>query len=218
MKKVVKIVLIVLIGCFLTRVALILGVIVVHELSSMGWEQYITTDVADYGEYIGNIDNKRAENFITAFFPEQIEDYFSEVQYSYRAEEGDTCAFEAYLEFVIEEPEQYKTFVEEHTSELNGKEFSYAPEFIEYVHCDTFCISSIIEETQEEKQDVSIRRAEIGKILCCDEEQRIIFVALGVYDGGGANTEFLKVYFERFDIKPQEYEREYYNENTQISL
>lgn len=49
--------------------------------------------------------------------------------------------------------------------------------------------------------------AKIGKILYSPEEQRIIYVAIGVYDGGGIGTNYLNVFFERFQIDPIEYEQ-----------
>ena len=218
MKKIFKSVVIAILVLVMAKVVLFLGIAGLYALVSAGWEQYITTDVADYGNYVGNIDNKRVERFITYFFPEQIEDYFSEVQYSYRAEEGDTCAFEAYLEFVIEDVEQYETFVAEYTSEVKGEAFSYNPEFTEYVYCDQFAITSYCKEEKKDNRDVSIDSAGIAKILCDDEEQRIIFVALGVVDGGGTDTEFLTIYFDRFNIDPWGYERDYVAPNVQIKL
>jgi len=162
--------------------------------------QYVTTDIADYGKYKGNYDNKTVREFISSFFPDEIESDYSNVTYSYRAQKNDAYAFEAYLSFVIEDEMQYNAFVEEHTAGLNQQAFRYDAAYWEYVVIDEFDPSS-----QYENGIVSIRYAKIGKILCNPEKQEVIFVAMGVYDGGVAKTDFLCVYFNRFQIDPKEY-------------
>lgn len=162
--------------------------------------QYVTTDIADYGTYKGNYDNKSVGEFITSFFPDEIESTFSDVQYSYRAQKNDAYAFEAYLSFVIEDEKHYNAFVEKYTAGLSQQEFRYDAAYQEYTVIDEFLPSS-----EYENGVVSIRYAKIGKILCCPEKQEVIFVALGVYDGGVARTDFLCVYFNRFQIDPKEY-------------
>ena len=83
---------------------------------------------------------------------------------------------------------------------MSQQEFRYDAAYQEYTVIDEFLPSS-----QYENGIVSIRYAKIGKILCCPEKQEVIFVALGVYDGGVARTDFLCVYFNRFQIDPKEY-------------
>lgn len=188
----------------------ILGMVVFFGEDIHLEKQYTTTNITDYGNYIGNYDNERVEVFINSFFPKQIEDYFTEIEYSYRAKKGDTCAFEAYLEFVVEDSMQYEKVLADYTEDIQGNAFSYDSKFTEYVYYDCFdLVGSLEEQTEQdiESGDFGISGAVIGKILCCAEEQRIIFVALGVYDGGMAGTEYLDVYFERFEIDPWEYER-----------
>ena len=46
---------------------------------------YETTSIEDYGRYIGNYDNDTPHSFITSFFPAEIDDSFSDVEYSYKA-------------------------------------------------------------------------------------------------------------------------------------
>ena len=162
--------------------------------------QYVTTDIANYGTYKGNYDNKTVREFITSFFPDEIESNFSNVTYSYRAQKNDAYAFEAYLSFVIEDEKHYNAFVEKYTVGLSQQEFRYDAAYQEYTVIDEFEPSS-----EYENGIVSIRYAKIGKILCCPDKQEVIFVALGVYDGGVARTDFLCVYFNRFQIDPKEY-------------
>ena len=177
---------------------IIFGALLYIELKSIG-KQYITTDIANYGIYKGNYDNETVESFITGFFPEKIDENFSDVKYSYRAQKGDSYAYEAYLEFVVTDKERYKAICEKYTSELEGKEFPYANIFTEYI------IEDDLDPWKDDDGEIQIEYAEIGKILCSEKEQRIIFVALGVYDGGMVNTDFLNVYFNRFNIDPLKY-------------
>ena len=196
MKKTLNIILI----CF-SLVLLILGILVWSVLP----RQYTTNDIEKYGKFTGNYDNDFPREFTTSFFPEQIEDFFSEVTYSYRAQKNDTYAFEVYLEYVIEDADVFESFVKEKTVGLASKAFSYDASFVEYTVADVF-EGTIWQEESDMSPDVSIDYAKIGKILCSKEEQRIIFVALGVYDGGMASSDFLTVYFNRFGIDARNYE------------
>lgn len=196
MKKTLCIILI----CF-SLVLLILGILVCSVLP----RQYTTNDIKKYGKFTGNHDNDFPREFTTSFFPEQIETFFSEVAYSYRAQKNDTYAFEAYLEFVIEDTEVFDSFVKRTTEGLESKPFFYDSSFVEYTVSDVF-EGTIGQEETDGNTYVAIGYAKIGKILCSKEEQRIIFVALGVYDGGMARSDFLTVYFDRFGIDARNYE------------
>lgn len=166
--------------------------------------QYITTDIADYGQYVGNYDNETVQEFISSFFPDQLDPTFSNVVYSYRAQKNDTYAFEAYLEFTIEDADQYQAFMTRVANGKTGSHFLYDDTFIEYTIADIF---RPVNQQFGSIEDVGVKIsfAEIGKILCSPSDQRIIFVALGVYDGGIATTDFLTVYFDRFQIDPLKY-------------
>ena len=164
----------------------------------------VTTDLDDYGKYTGNYDNDFPNEFITSFFPEKIEDNFSNVKYSYRARKGDTYAFEAYLEFQIDDPSEFQSFVENYAGGYSP-DFHYDPSFKEYTIADIFEPTSLSNESNSNETNCSIRYAKIGKILYSEETHTIIFVAIGVYDGGVVNTDFLCEYFNRFGIDPREY-------------
>ena len=168
-------------------------------------KQYSTTDPALYGEYQGNYDNRSVQEFVSAFFPAEIEPYYEDVQYSYRAQKGDAYAFETYLEFTIDDTQRYNEFVSRYTSGLEAVPFRYNSDFTEYTVSDIFRPVYDTAPSYEEEDGVAISYAKIGKILCCPEENRIIFVALGVYDGGMADTAFLNIFFNRFSIPPREY-------------
>lgn len=174
---------------------------------SVAPRQYVTTDLADYGNYIGNYDNQSVQKFITSFFPKEIQKKFTNITYSYRAQKNDTYAFEAYLEFTIEDAHEYEEFITQNTSGLEKKSFPYDDSYTEYVIFDEFYPIGYLDDNddQEDDLDIHIRYAKIGKILCSNEDQKIIYIALGVYDGGIVTTDFLSVYFNRFNINPKEY-------------
>ena len=207
MKKIKFILLFLVVG----SLVIVLGLLIGTYFYFSGLKQYVTTDFDDYGHYIGNYDNKRVHEFINSFFPFEIEDCFSDVKYSYRAEKGDTCAFEAYLEVSIKARDEYEDVLEKYIGDSRGDVFVYDSSYNEVVHCDYFYIGSLSEKSSDE--NYHIEEAYIGKILYCKEEQKIIFVALGVYDGGWTTTDFLNVYFERFDIDPYEYARSHADRN-----
>ena len=165
---------------------------------------YITTDIADYGQYVGNYDNETVQEFVSSFFPDNLEPTFSDIVYSYRAQKNDTYAFEVYLEFTIKDADEYQAFINRVTKGKTETQFLYDNTFIEYTIADVF---RPVNQQASPIEDVGVKIsfAEIGKILCSPGDQRIIFVALGVYDGGIATTNFLTVYFDRFEIDPLEY-------------
>lgn len=167
-------------------------------------KQYITTDLKDYGNYIGNRDNDFANEFITSFFPSEIQESFTDIKYAYRAQKNDTYAFEAYLEFRIDDPAAFQTFVADNIAQ-NTSEFYYDARFKEYTIADKLQLSTLSLENSDGTTALHIQSANIGKILYSKETQQIIYVAIGVYDGGIVTTDFLCEYFNRFQIDPSKY-------------
>ena len=54
-------------------------------LSTANWgEVYETNDIADYGNITGNYNNEPPQTFIFSFFPEAIDESFSQADYHYR--------------------------------------------------------------------------------------------------------------------------------------
>ena len=84
---------------------------------------YETNSVNDYLHITGNFINDEPRTFIQSFFPEKIEEYFSEVDYHYKAKRGDGYAYECYLEFVIEDAEQYAAYVAETLPQIQSNVF-----------------------------------------------------------------------------------------------
>ena len=169
-------------------------------------EFYQTTDIANYGVIIGNCDNKTPAAYINSFFPAEISQEYSDVVYSYRAENADTYGYEAYLEFKIENAQEFKEFIMSIAPENEWKEFKFDADYMEYCLDDKLLLSEKQFTSQSGKLYYRIQSAQVGKVLCSFEKQKVIFVAIGVFDGGGADTLFLSVFFNRFDIEPAQYE------------
>lgn len=180
-------------------------VLIVGALLLTKPKQYATSDINNYGNYIGNADNQFASKYISAFFPEIIESSFTDVTYSYRAQNLGNYAFEAYLEFVIEDEKAFHEFISGKTSGLECKEFSYDPNFVEYTLDDMLDIS-VIDGEDDQNRKISIHNARIGKILCNAEEHKIIFVAIAMRDAWDAYSDYFCCYFDRFNIDPTKYE------------
>jgi len=165
-----------------------------------------TTDVADYGMYTGNYDNGTPSEFITSFFPAAIDNRFSNVTYHYKAKKFDTYAYEVWLEFVIEDSELFFDFIAEHTDQEACVPFLYDESYTDYTISNYLHIHTEHEDVlYNAETGYPIEKATIGKILYSESEQRIIFWALGMYDGGGTRTTELNHFFSYFDIDPAEY-------------
>lgn len=163
---------------------------------------YETNDIADYGVVKGNCDNDTPKEFISSFFPKKIESYFSDVTYHYKAKELDTYAYEMQLEFVIKDTDKYTAFLSDVIGDAVCEPFYFAPDFQAHYISDELELGECREDYR-----FYISGAKIGLVLFSEEERRFVFVALGMYDGGGANVEELGFFFDRFGIDPEEYAR-----------
>ena len=173
--------------------------IVCFILSACEIPIYETNDIADYGNITGNYNNERPYELIFSFFPAQIEDYFSDVTYHYKAKKFDTIGCEAYLEFVIDDKTQFAQYIEQlEIPQDKITHFQYDRSYYEYDVMDKYWF--FVSEDR-----VCYESAHLGKILYSEEQQRIIFWALLVEDGGGTNSDDLHYYFDRFGIDPNDY-------------
>lgn len=191
------------IGCFF---AILLAIILAFSsciyLLTRPAPVYETNDIANYGIIKGNYDNERPKAFVFSFFPKKIEEYFSDVTYHYKAKKGDTFAYEMYLEFVIQDMEKYNSFVSDVTGDGVCEPFYFDSSYQAYYISNYFSLGrSSVDNLPY------IDNAKVGVVLFSEEEQRIIFVALGMFDGGGARPEELNCFFDKFGIDPQEYEK-----------
>ena len=179
---------------------------------------YETNDVADYGIVKGNYDNDTPQEFISSFFPERIESYFEDVQYHYKAKKSDTFAYEMYMEFVIQDTQTYNAFIADVIGDNAAEPFYFDPDYqINYVYnylelspdrtkrYDNKSKQTVWKE--DKSKPPIIQAAKIGAVLFSDTEQRIIFFAFGLYDGGGTSTDELDYFFNRFEINPWVYQK-----------
>lgn len=173
--------------------------------------QYITNNVADYRKVKGTVNKGEVEELLD-FFPYKIQDNFKDVSYSFKAEKCGVYSFEAYLEFTIDDKEAYHKFVKSSVKWRIGQPFSYDPQYTEYIVSDVIQPDFSTEALENNKpvyqgnvKDFDIRYCDVRKILCNDEEQRVIFVAICVDNKGFTNTDFYCTFFDRFNINPREY-------------
>ena len=199
--------------CIICSLSLLNGCFFSYLEGTFASQTYVTTDINEYGEFQGTYQDDEVEERVSSFFPDEILPCFKNVDYIYKAEKAVDSGFEAYLEFTIEDPEEYADFVSEYTEGLEAAIFPYDENYTEYILNDRFylvysddeIVDGVIVDSDGEKDDYAIEYADIRKIVCCPDEQRLIFVAIGVFDGGGTDAEFLCTYFNRFDINPREY-------------
>ena len=133
-----------------------------------------TTDLAQYGSF-GTCEawdsNETVQEYVEGFMPERIEDYFSNPIYSFKE-----CKYhnlhEIYLEFTIEDEEQFDAYVQ---SATNGTELTAVPSaegFEEYVLDERADVGSL------DDGRMYIEHIRIKKILFSDETNTVIYVSI----------------------------------------
>lgn len=199
MKKAGKITLIAIVS-----VLLLLG-ITIGIFSHVLFGAYETNSPRNYLKIVGNYSNEEPQEFVSSFFPAAIEESFSDVVYHYKAIRGDAYAYEAYLEFVIEDKDKYNSLILSIVDKQASNIFSYDSSFCEYTIAHEYEIWKSASSNKSTNDLYVLERAKVGKILFSDAEQRLIFVAIGMFDGGGARTMELGYFFERFNIDPVDF-------------
>ncbi len=198
MKKLCKGILIavcVLVGVYLLCIMMLiiggLGMDVWHEKNHMD----------DYGVFAIDPRNTYQKQFIKSFFPAELRPEFEDVQYKLR--ERDLCrtTFEITLEFTIEDHQFFESYVKEVTEGINCSTFAYDPRFDDYVIRNLMNQCPNIDDHDD---TYYIEDVEMGRILVCEEEQRIIYIALMVSGCCGDDADKFD-FFNRFDIDPLEY-------------
>lgn len=182
----------IVIGILLAIPGVFAGVIL---LSTARWgEIYETYDIADYGNITGNYDNESPQKFIESFFPETIDESFSQVNYHYKAIYGGAYAYEVWLEFVIDDQTAFETYVD---NILGGKrllDFYFDERYMVYG------FENVFDQNDDYKPHTS-GQSHTGKILVSEHDQRLIFVAYGIH-GDHATLYDLSYYWDYFGIGP----------------
>ena len=168
--------------------------------------------IDDYGKIIGNGSDRRAQEMFDEMFPEKIEDYFDEPVYHYIAFYGvDARAFEIALEFTIKDTETFNAFVEKAAAGKDCEVFPYDETYQCYTISSPWMFlddEAPCTECENRPTHYHIGSADIELMLVQPDTQCIIFVGLGVSDGGGVDTYDLGWFFDRFGIDPTVYEAE----------
>ena len=185
---------------------LIVIVLIVTTVAEKG-TIYETSDLTDYRKISGNYDNDTPAKFIYRFFPECIPHSFSDVSYHYTARRGDAYACECYLEFVIEDEAEFHAFLSQYEDIYESCVFIWDNSFMQITLSNVFATDGT---RASDKKGYPIHNAEIGKILYSASEQKIIFWALCVRDGGGVGSTQLQHFFDRFEINVLDYQMEAY--------
>ena len=164
-------------------------------LSSCGFFEAHTTDIAKYGRFKRCVSDWEFE-----FFPRLDTDIMSGIRYSYNADCIIDCAHEIYLEFTIEDEESFSSFLKEHSNAITQKkrdavirEFKYDKSYTEVVIED-----EILMRTSDEDELV-IDHAYVRKMLYNDESNCIVFINLYVIDYWELEN---STYISRFNIDP----------------
>lgn len=154
---------------------------------------YTTNSLSDYGTYKGNFDNDVPTEFITSFFPDRIEEHFSDVRYHYKAIRLDAYGYEAYLEFTIEDRDAFTEYIRNEIPASDVVQFAHDPSFCEIT------VSDILDATPYDEY-ICLESAKLGKILWSVSEGTVIYWAMGVHDGGATRLEQLDHFLHRFQI------------------
>lgn len=194
------------------------GIEVIKELS-IPCEDYETCNISDYGYYPGrNADvEEYTYEYVHNFFPEEISDEFQDVEYVFRSRSCE-LGFEVYLEFTIENIDNFNEHVSTATQGMLFRPFYFDERYQEYIWTapakydkeTTIIYDGITLSEREQVRDNTkcyvIEDALIAKILVCPEEHRIVYVVICVKDGAHSDTSFFHAYFDRFSIDAKEYE------------
>lgn len=192
-------------GMILCGLVLFIILVVISALTIVNYTE--TTDIADYGHYPNVKTTDIVHILIHSFFPESIKDSFCDVRFSYKSENIDAYGFEAYLEFKIENSSEFYQHISSIADEQQWNDFAFDDSFREYSIKNELVLDIDDPYNPESLFQHQIIQADIRKILYSPESQTIIYVAIGVHDGGGVGTNYLNVFFNRFNIDPVEYEQ-----------
>ena len=188
---------------YLLRSLILIPVIWIIAIVTSYGQVYETNDISDYGVIKGNFSNEEPEEFIFSFFPAELDSSFSDITYHYKAKKGDGYAYECFLEFVIKDRTAYRDFIDSRTDKTKITPFPYHKDYMEYSVYNVFDINWT---NPNDEGGYPIDKATVGKILFCDSSQRIIFFALGMWDGGGTDTTELNYFFDKFQIDVIDYQ------------
>lgn len=163
----------------------------------------VQTDPRVYNRHIGNLDNKTPEIFFQSFFPPEIEDFYSNVSYRYKAQIPGSYACEKWLEFSFLNQQQFEEYYQNLKQYGEPQAFPYNGQYEVWIISNTLNLYE--RSTKHIPTTLSIGEAKIGLILCDHQNQHFVYAALMVSDGGTAAVDDLNYMFEKLNISPSEY-------------
>lgn len=171
---------------------------------------YTTENISDYGQIIHNGNNAVPQSFFQSFFPERIEPYFEDVQYKYQARDWCDYCCEVHLEFRISDTQQFNDYVRSATEGIPASQFAYDAHYMDYTISDELPLHVIKVSSDDGKlvEECDVEGGRMGRILVCEEEQKIIYTMVMVTSCCGEAPESF-YFYERFDIDPLAYAQKY---------
>ena len=142
--------------------------------------------------------------YVKMMFPPKIEPYFSNVEYHLKASGCLEIVLEATLEFTIEDPEQFQSYVSSLLGDRETTPFPFDNEWAEYVQGDKYSVYDHFYTDDPNITEWDVSSCYIGKVLINYNEQRFFFVVIDETESGFYSYEFTD-YFSRFNIDIGEY-------------
>ena len=154
-----------------------------------------TTDIEKYGIY----DDCVGED-ATDFFPQLDKNIMSNFRYSYNTNCFADCAHEIYLEFTIENEDEFTKFIEAKQNDILQKKEGAAIQKFKYdENYSEIVIKDKITTRRDRNNDLVIDSAMIYKVIYNEQDHTVIFVSLYVMDYWEFEN---STYIERFHIDP----------------
>ncbi len=150
------------------------------------------TGIENYGKYAICVGD-----WETDFFPEIDKNIMSNFKYSYNAWCAWDCAHEIYLEFTIEDEEEFSKFINDTKIKVFQK---YEEAIVQKFRFDESYTEVVIEDNIYAAPPATINKAYVRKFMYNEDTNSLIFVNLYVIDNWGCkNSEYMK----RFNIEPK---------------
>lgn len=191
--------------CLVTAVIIVVSALCVGMFFVLGLDRFGTyfsveqTNLKNYRNIVGNQDNSIPSEFISSYFPDQIEPFYSNVEYHYRAQMPGTYACEAMVEFSIDDTAAFDAHYNTLQQYGAPRTFPYDSDYEVWVIADKIRLYYHTEFRYE--PELSINYAEVGFILCDKQSHKFVYAALLVAEGGSSPVKELDYMLEKFDIK-----------------
>ena len=157
--------------------------------------KYPITNIDNYGKYDDCVGKSE-----TNFFPELDKSIMSNFKYSYNAYCFIDCAHEIYLEFTIENEDEFTQFINEKQNSIMQENTDATVQKLKYDESYTeVVIEDRITTRYSNDGELVIDSAYIRKLIYNEDINSIIFVHLYVMDYWEFEN---STYIERFNIDP----------------